>query len=271
MRRAAAGRRPAAPAAACRRGPMPLSVRGARAAATRGPAGRSTGSISTSPRAGAWPSSVPAAPASPRSPVCCCASSPYPLQSVTLDGVEIAELDGDEYRRAVGLRRTGRPRLRHHARGEPAPGPPRRRRTQELRAALAAARLLAWADALPAGLATEAGERGIAPLGRPTPAARARPRPARRLPGARPRRAGGAPRHRDGRCDRRRSARSTRGSDDAADHTSARRAGGRRRGDGARPGPRGRTRHPRRARSPLGGRYAELYRRERRRTQRRRR
>ena len=85
---------------------------------------------------------------------------PYASGSVTLDGVEIAELDGDEYPARGRTRRTGRPRLRQHARGEPAPGHGASHRARSCDAPLAAARLLDWTRGLPAGLQTEVGERG---------------------------------------------------------------------------------------------------------------
>ncbi len=79
--------------------------------------------------------------------------------SVTLDGVELAELDGDAKRRVVGLvaqdahvfDSTLEENLRLAKRGAtPA----------ELRTALDRARLLDWTTRLPAGLDTEVGERG---------------------------------------------------------------------------------------------------------------
>ncbi|HME02461.1 MAG TPA: thiol reductant ABC exporter subunit CydC [Solirubrobacteraceae bacterium] len=83
----------------------------------------------------------------------------YQGGSVTLDGVEIAELDGDDCRRVVGLvsqdthvfDSTIEENLRLARREATA---------DELRAALAAARLLDWTEELPAGLRTELGERG---------------------------------------------------------------------------------------------------------------
>ena len=84
---------------------------------------------------------------------------PYAGGSVTLDGVELAELDGDEIRRAIGLvaqdahvfDNTLEQNLRLARRGATA---------EELDDALAAARLLDWTRGLPAGLQTEVGERG---------------------------------------------------------------------------------------------------------------
>jgi thiol reductant ABC exporter CydC subunit len=84
---------------------------------------------------------------------------PYHGGSVTLNGGEIADLDGDEYRRIVGLvaqdahifDSTLEENLRL-ARREAS--------HEDLRAALAAVRLLEWADRLPAGLGTDVGERG---------------------------------------------------------------------------------------------------------------
>ncbi len=79
--------------------------------------------------------------------------------SVTLDGVEIDTLDGDDVRRVVGLvsqdvhifDSTLEENLRLAKRDA---------REDELRDALAQARLLDWVDSLPRGLATEVGERG---------------------------------------------------------------------------------------------------------------
>ncbi len=84
---------------------------------------------------------------------------PYQEGSVRLDGVQIAGLNGEQHRRVVGLvaqdahifDSTLEENLRL-ARREASP--------EELRAALADARLLDWAESLPAGLATEVGERG---------------------------------------------------------------------------------------------------------------
>jgi thiol reductant ABC exporter CydC subunit len=83
----------------------------------------------------------------------------YEGGSAKLDGVEIAALDGDGYRRVVGLMSqeahvfdsTLEENLRL-ARRDASP--------EQLREALARAQLLEWADSLPAGLATELGERG---------------------------------------------------------------------------------------------------------------
>jgi thiol reductant ABC exporter CydC subunit len=84
---------------------------------------------------------------------------PYDGGSVTLDGVELADLDGDASRTVVGLvsqdahvfDSTLEENLRL-ARREAS--------TDDLRAALAAVRLLDWTEQLPAGLSTEVGERG---------------------------------------------------------------------------------------------------------------
>jgi thiol reductant ABC exporter CydC subunit len=84
---------------------------------------------------------------------------PYESGSVTLDGVELADLDGDEYRRVVGVvaqdahvfDSTLEENLRLARREATA---------DELRAALAEARLLDWTEGLPEGLSTEVGERG---------------------------------------------------------------------------------------------------------------
>ena len=79
--------------------------------------------------------------------------------SVTLDGVEIDALDGDDVRHVVGLvsqdvhifDSTLEQNLRLAKRDAS---------EHELRDALAQARLLDWVDSLPLGLATEVGERG---------------------------------------------------------------------------------------------------------------
>jgi thiol reductant ABC exporter CydC subunit len=84
---------------------------------------------------------------------------PYAEGSVTLDGVQIANLAGEDCRRVVGLVAQDAHvfdstleenlRLARRDAGE-----------EQLRAALASARLLDWAAGLPAGLATEVGEWG---------------------------------------------------------------------------------------------------------------
>jgi thiol reductant ABC exporter CydC subunit len=84
---------------------------------------------------------------------------PYERGSVTLNGLEIADLDSDEYRHVVGLvaqdahifDSTLEENLRL-ARREAS--------VEDLRSALAAVRLLEWADSLPRGLDTDVGERG---------------------------------------------------------------------------------------------------------------
>jgi thiol reductant ABC exporter CydC subunit len=83
----------------------------------------------------------------------------YEGGSVTLDGVQIADLDSDEYRRVVGLvaqdahvfDSTLEENLRL-ARRDATP--------EQLRNALAKVGLLEWVTRLPAGLDTEVGERG---------------------------------------------------------------------------------------------------------------
>jgi ATP-binding cassette subfamily C protein CydC len=85
---------------------------------------------------------------------------PYQGGSATLDGVEIADLDGDELRRVVGLvgqdahvfDSTLEENLRLARRDAT---------TEDLCAALAQARLLDWVEGLPDGLATEVGEHGV--------------------------------------------------------------------------------------------------------------
>jgi thiol reductant ABC exporter CydC subunit len=84
---------------------------------------------------------------------------PYQTGSVALNGAEIAELTGEDCRRAVGLvsqdahvfDSTLEENLRLARRDAT---------SEELREALARARLLDWAERLPAGMATELGERG---------------------------------------------------------------------------------------------------------------
>jgi thiol reductant ABC exporter CydC subunit len=79
--------------------------------------------------------------------------------SIELDGVDIAELRGEDVRRAIGMvdrdahvfDSTLEENLRLARRGASEP---------ELRAVLARVRLLAWVESLPEGLATEVGERG---------------------------------------------------------------------------------------------------------------
>ncbi len=84
----------------------------------------------------------------------------YQQGSVTLDGVELADLDGDAYRAVVGLvsqdahifDSTLEENLRLAR---------RQASTEELRAALARVRLLDWAQQQPDGLSTELGEHGV--------------------------------------------------------------------------------------------------------------
>ncbi len=85
--------------------------------------------------------------------------SPYQGGSVSLDGVQLSELDGDDCRRVVGLVSQdahvfdttieGNLRLARRDASE-----------EQLRDALAGARLLDWVDGLPAGMDTEVGEHG---------------------------------------------------------------------------------------------------------------
>ena len=84
---------------------------------------------------------------------------PYQSGSIELDGLEASQLDGDEIRRVVGLvsqdTHVFDSTLEENLRLA------RREATvDELREALAEARLLDWVDGLPLGLATELGERG---------------------------------------------------------------------------------------------------------------
>ncbi len=85
--------------------------------------------------------------------------SPYQGGSVSLDGVELSDLDGDDCRRVVGLVSQdahvfdttieGNLRLARRNASE-----------EQLRDALEKARLLEWVDGLPAGIDTEVGEHG---------------------------------------------------------------------------------------------------------------
>jgi thiol reductant ABC exporter CydC subunit len=84
----------------------------------------------------------------------------YREGSVTLDGVEIAELDGDAYRRVVGLVSQDT-HLFDTTLEENLRLARREATTEQLHSALAEARLLEWVDGLPAGLQTEVGERGM--------------------------------------------------------------------------------------------------------------
>jgi ATP-binding cassette subfamily C protein CydC len=85
---------------------------------------------------------------------------PYGAGSATLDGVEVEHLDGDAYRRVVGLvsqdvhvfDTTLEQNLRLAKRDAT---------VDRLRTVLAQARLLEWVDELPDGLQTEMGERGM--------------------------------------------------------------------------------------------------------------
>jgi thiol reductant ABC exporter CydC subunit len=84
---------------------------------------------------------------------------PYEAGSVVLDGVELADLDGDQCRTVIGLvsqdahvfDNTLEENLRLARREATA---------DELRAALASVRLLDWTEQLPSGLHTEVGEHG---------------------------------------------------------------------------------------------------------------
>jgi thiol reductant ABC exporter CydC subunit len=84
---------------------------------------------------------------------------PYEDGSVALDGVPISELDGDAYRRVVGLV-TQDAHVFDSTLEENLRLAKRDASEEELRAVLARVRLLDWVQRLPAGLATEVGERG---------------------------------------------------------------------------------------------------------------
>jgi thiol reductant ABC exporter CydC subunit len=84
---------------------------------------------------------------------------PYEQGSITLDGIELSELRGEDCRRVIGLVSQDA-----HVFNTTIEGNLRLARRdatdEELRAALHGARLLEWIDELPAGLATEVGEYG---------------------------------------------------------------------------------------------------------------
>jgi thiol reductant ABC exporter CydC subunit len=84
---------------------------------------------------------------------------PHQGGSVTLDGVESAELDGDDYRRVVGIVAQDA-HIFDTTLAENLLLARREATAEQLRAALAQVRMLDWADALPDGLQTEAGEYG---------------------------------------------------------------------------------------------------------------
>ena len=84
---------------------------------------------------------------------------PYESGEVTLDGVEIAELDGDVCRRAVGLV-TQDAHIFDNTLEENLRLAKRDATEDQLHAALAKVRLLDWTAQLPEGLGTEVGERG---------------------------------------------------------------------------------------------------------------
>jgi thiol reductant ABC exporter CydC subunit len=83
----------------------------------------------------------------------------YDEGSVTLDGVEIADLDSDECREVVGLASQDA-HVFDNTLEENLRLAQRQATVDQLRRALAAVRLLDWAEALPEGLGTEVGERG---------------------------------------------------------------------------------------------------------------
>jgi thiol reductant ABC exporter CydC subunit len=83
----------------------------------------------------------------------------YEHGSVTLDGVEIDELSGEDCRRDIGLVSQDA-HVFDSTLGENLRLAKRDATEKELRGALAAVRLLEWTERLPAGLDTEVGERG---------------------------------------------------------------------------------------------------------------
>jgi len=84
---------------------------------------------------------------------------PYQGGSVTLDGTQISELEGDAYRKVIGLVAQDA-HIFDNSLEENLRLAKREATHDELRAALAKVRLLDWVQQLPAGLATEVGERG---------------------------------------------------------------------------------------------------------------
>jgi ATP-binding cassette subfamily C protein CydC len=83
----------------------------------------------------------------------------YRQGSVELDGIELADLDGDECRRVVGLVAQDA-HIFDSTLGENLRLARRQATDEQLKAALAEVRMLDWAEQLPAGLRTELGERG---------------------------------------------------------------------------------------------------------------
>ena len=186
----------------------------------------------------------------------------YEGGSVTLDGVALDQLAGDDCRRVVGLVSqdahifdttleenllTGQTRGEHRGelRSTCSPeGPPCSTGPSVCRTALQ----------------TELGERGARDVRRPTPAPGDRASPCLRLPGADRRRAGGASRHRHRGCDHRGSAGDHPRASHIADHAPS---GGARRRPTSDPGPRSWPRSSSAERMPRclrdGGRYAELW------------
>ena len=120
--------------------------------------------------------------------------APYQGGSVTLDGIELSELDGDACRRVVGMLSqdahmfdtTIRANLRLARREAD---------DEQLREAVGAARLGAWLDGLPAGLDTQVGELGERLSGGERQRLAAARVSAGGLPGDGARRAGRAPGH----------------------------------------------------------------------------
>jgi thiol reductant ABC exporter CydC subunit len=84
---------------------------------------------------------------------------PYEGGSVTLDELQISDLDGDAYRRVVGLVAQDA-HIFDTTLAENLLLANRDATQDQLRAALAGVRLLDWSERLPAGLDTEVGERG---------------------------------------------------------------------------------------------------------------
>ena len=85
---------------------------------------------------------------------------PYESGSVALDGIEIAELDSDAYRRVIGLVSQDA-HVFDNTLGENLRLARRDAEDGQLLAALGEAKLLDWTLRLPAGLDTELGERGM--------------------------------------------------------------------------------------------------------------
>ena len=200
--REAAVRDPDAPAPGA-----PLAVRGGargRARHATAPASPALDGVSLRLEPGSgWRLWGPAAPARPRSSICCCASSTPRQGRVTLAGRDLREYRQEDMRRAIAVAgQDVAPVLREHPRQRP-PGAARRRATARSSRRCGRARIWDWVAGLPDGLDTLVGEAGPRAVRRPAAADRAGPRAARGRAGAGARRAHGA----SGRSHRRRAGR----------------------------------------------------------------